>query len=71
MPRVICTLINAADTISGITFHATDEGKISDFVDHATADRLATIPGYRKIEDEQDKQTEQTTESKRGTSRSK
>jgi hypothetical protein len=51
MARVLCTLPNAAENISGVRFTATDSGMLSEPVSDAQAKRLASIPGYRLVPD--------------------
>lgn len=51
MARVLCTLPNAAEEISGIRFVATDSGMLSEPVPDAEAKRLSSIPGYRLVPD--------------------
>lgn len=52
MPRVICSLPNAAGVISGVKFTALDDGRlISAEIDDALAERFTSIPGY-ELDDE-------------------
>ena len=53
MPRVICALPNASNTINGFAFEGHDEGKISvESLPDEVAAVFATIEGYRIVEDE-------------------
>ena len=47
--RVLCTLPNAAEVISGIAFTKTDGGMLSEPVDAAVAAHFASIPGYVQV----------------------
>lgn len=44
--QVICTLPNAASEINGVAFSEHPNGRISDPIDTATAERFLRIPGY-------------------------
>lgn len=45
--KVICTLENAADTISGVKFTAREDGgKISEEISAEKAEAFTSIPGY-------------------------
>lgn len=46
MAKVLCTLPNASEEISGIKFEKTDEGMLSAEISDELAAELATIPGY-------------------------
>lgn len=47
--RVLCTLANAAESISGIAFTRTDGGMLSEPVAPDVANRFAAIPGYIQV----------------------
>lgn len=49
MPRVLCTIPNAAEEISGVRFTATDSGMLSEPLDEAMAQRLSSISGYQLV----------------------
>lgn len=49
MPKVLCTLPNAADEISGIKFSAHEKGMLSEEISDEQAKRLASIPGYMLV----------------------
>lgn len=48
MPKVICTLPNASDCISGVKFSLlpSGDGVISEEISQEAADLFASIPGY-------------------------
>lgn len=52
MPKVVCTLENAADEISGIKFTALPDGagKVSDEISEDAAASLLSIKGYEPFE---------------------
>ena len=53
MPRVICTLENASDEISGVKFFPLDEGgKVSDEVSDEQAALFLSIHGYEPFDGE-------------------
>lgn len=53
MPRVICTLENAGDEISGVKFHPLEDGgKVSDEIDAGTAELFLSIQGYEPFDGE-------------------
>lgn len=53
MPRVICTLENAGDEISGVKFHPLEDGgKVSDEIDADTAALFLSIQGYEPFDGE-------------------
>lgn len=50
--KVICTLENAADRISGVKFTARDDGgKISEEISAEKAEAFASIPGYELVDE--------------------
>lgn len=49
MPRVICTLPNASETINGVAFTLDRGQMVSEEVDEATAANFAAIPGYQLV----------------------
>lgn len=50
MPRVLCTLPNASDLISGVKFSATDNGMLSEEIDAAMVEQFVAIPGYLAVD---------------------
>lgn len=53
MPRVICTLENAGDEISGVKFHPLDDGgKVSDEISTEQAELFLSISGYEPFDGE-------------------
>lgn len=50
MSRVLCTLPNASDLISGVKFSATDNGMLSEEIDAAMVEQFVAIPGYLAVE---------------------
>lgn len=53
MPRVICTLENAGDEISGIKFHPLEDGgKVSDDISAEQVELFLSIPGYEPFDGE-------------------
>lgn len=46
MPKVLCTLPNASDEISGVKFSAHEKGMLSEDVSDDVAAVFASIPGY-------------------------
>lgn len=55
MPRVICTLDNASDEISGVKFHPLEDGgKVSDEISDEQAELFLGIPGYEPFDGEVD-----------------
>lgn len=54
MPRVICKLPNASELIGGIKFDLTEAGhRISEEISEAAAVRLAGIPGYERVDEDE------------------
>jgi hypothetical protein len=49
--RVICTLPNAGERISGVQFEKTDGGMLSASIPADTAAAFARIPGYVLVEE--------------------
>lgn len=49
MPKVLCTLPNASDEISGVKFSAHDKGMLSEDVSAEVAATFASIPGYTVV----------------------
>lgn len=53
MPRVICTLENAGDEISGVKFHPLEDGgKVSDDISAEQAELFLSISGYESFDGE-------------------
>lgn len=53
MPRVICTLENAGDEISGVKFHPLEDGgKVSDEISAEQAELFLSISGYESFDGE-------------------
>lgn len=50
MPKVICTLENAAEEISGVKFITHALGMISEDISDEDAERFLSIPGYEAQE---------------------
>lgn len=46
MPKVLCTLENASDEISGVKFEQTEDGMLSEDVSTETAEYFCQINGY-------------------------
>lgn len=49
MARVICSLPNAAEDISGVRFTPADGGMLSDDISEDQAAYFASIPGYVRV----------------------
>lgn len=49
MPKVLCTLPNASDEISGVKFSAHEKGMLSEDVSDDVAATFASIPGYELV----------------------
>lgn len=49
MPKLLCTLPNASDEISGIKFVSHANGMLSEEVADDVAEMFATIPGYQVV----------------------
>lgn len=57
MTRVICSLPNASELISGVKFSRLDDGRlISAELDDARAERFASIPGFEIDDDFEEEQ---------------
>lgn len=51
MPKVLCTLPNASDEISGVKFSAAAGGVVSEDIAQDVADGFLAIPGYELVSD--------------------
>ena len=49
MPKVLCTLPNASEEISGVKFVSHANGMLSEELDDAQAAAFAAIPGYELV----------------------
>lgn len=49
MPKVLCTLPNASDEISGVKFVSHANGKLSEDLSDEAAAAFAAIPGYQVV----------------------
>lgn len=49
MPKVLCTLPNASEQISGVKFSAHEAGMLSEEVSDEVAAGFAAIPGYEVV----------------------
>ena len=53
MPKIVCTLPNASDNISGVNFAAREDGaKVSEEISEELAALFTSIEGYALLEDE-------------------
>lgn len=55
MPKVLCTLENASEEISGVKFAAHERGMISEEISEEAAARFASIDGYELVEESESK----------------
>ena len=54
MPKIVCTLPNASDNISGVAFTAREDGaKVSEEISEELAAMFASIEGYALLEEEE------------------
>lgn len=51
MPKVLCTLVNASDFISGVKFVTHAAGMLSEEVSDEVAEGFTAIPGYELVGD--------------------
>lgn len=51
MPKVLCTLPNASEEISGVKFVSHAKGMLSEEIDDEAAAVFASIPGYEIVGD--------------------
>lgn len=49
MAKILCTLPNASEEISGVKFVAHEKGMLSEEVAADVAERFASIPGYEVV----------------------
>ena len=54
MPKVICTLPNASEEISGVKFTAVEDGMLSEDISDEQADHFLSIPGYKPADGGED-----------------
>lgn len=50
MTRVLCTLPNASELISGVQFSRAENGMLSEEIDAAMVEQFVAIPGYQAVE---------------------
>lgn len=60
MPKIICTLPNASDEISGVKFTSVEGGMLSEEIDDDAAELFLSIPGYKLADDEAGKKAAST-----------
>lgn len=62
MPKVICTLPNAAEEINGVSFLSTEVGMLSEDISAEQAESFLSIPGYVEHHEDADEIARQKAE---------